>query len=570
MPGRARSAVGRLPAPASVAPAAQSGAIPRREGDRICDNLPMKRPGRSRSALAILAVAAIVSGCGSSPAGASPSRSGTVSVPSPSASLAAPTRDPTPTPIPFASVAIAPVADFRTTATTVDKAGVAAILAGTNKQFKALELVSGDSAGILAALGLSGSSAGTSLVLAPDLATLETDVDAGTSLLGLIRASDVGPSVRAINWGDKSLFGEGRVKSLADWPLNATLAVPTSAAGYDPSLTWTVAAAGDVSLDRGVYNVIHNKGKGPDYPFAGGSVAITSRYCCSPKPWEWPLPRTKRLSSAPLVRNMMSGADLSFVNLEGPAPVKSSYHTSGFTFTFNQAYLVGLKNAGIDAVSLANNHIGNAGKQGIRDTISALTKLGINHAGAGTSDADARTPAMYTVQGVKVAFLAYDAIAPSYWAGPTVTGSAGLETDQTLADIRAAKAAGAVVIVYPHWGVEYHTTPTADQRTLAHKMIDAGADVIIGNHVHYVAALEVYKGKPIWYALGNFVFDQNWSELTEEGLILELSFNGTTLVQAWMHPILDLASCQPNLLDAASGQVVLKQLYDASAKLPSW
>jgi poly-gamma-glutamate synthesis protein (capsule biosynthesis protein) len=271
------------------------------------------------------------------------------------------------------------------------------------------------------------------------------------------------------------------------------------------------------------------------------------------------------------VRNLMSGADLAMVNLEGPAPVKSSYHTSGMLFTFNQAYLSGLKNAGIDVVSLANNHVGNAGRQGMRETTAALDNIGIAHAGLGANDTAARAPAMFTVQGVRVAFLAYDSIAPSYWAGPNLEGSAKMAADQTLSDIKAAKAAGAqVVIVYPHWGTEYHTTPTASERTWAHKMIDAGADVIIGNHVHYVAAMEVYKGKPIWYALGNFVFDQNWSEQTEEGLVLELSFNGGTLVQAWMHPILDLANCQPNLLDAASGKVVLNQLYKASAKLPSW
>jgi len=115
---------------------------------------------------------------------------------------------------------------------------------------------------------------------------------------------------------------------------------------------------------------------------------------------------------------------------------------------------------------------------------------------------------------------------------------------------------------------ELAVTPAAVGQQI--RALRSGADVIIGNHVHYVAAMEVYKGKPIWYALGNFVFDQNWSEQTEEGLVLELTFNGGSLVQAWMHPILDLSNCQPNLLDASSGKVVLNQLYTASAKLPTW
>jgi poly-gamma-glutamate synthesis protein (capsule biosynthesis protein) len=132
------------------------------------------------------------------------------------------------------------------------------------------------------------------------------------------------------------------------------------------------------------------------------------------------------------------------------------------------------------------------------------------------------------------------------------------------ADIKAAKAAGAqIVIVYPHWGIEYKTGPTAAQKRLAHQMIDAGADMIIGNHAHWAGAMEVYKGKPIWYELGNFVFDQTWSEQTEEGLVLELTFSGSTLVQAWVHPTIILDGAQPNLLDPTSGKAVLARVYGA-------
>jgi poly-gamma-glutamate synthesis protein (capsule biosynthesis protein) len=94
-------------------------------------------------------------------------------------------------------------------------------------------------------------------------------------------------------------------------------------------------------------------------------------------------------------------------------------------------------------------------------------------------------------------------------------------------------------------------------------MIDAGADMIIGNHAHWAGAMEVYKGKPIWYELGNFVFDQTWSEQTEEGLVLELTFNGPTLVQAWVHPTIILDGAQPNLLDPTSGKAVLARVYGA-------
>ena len=531
----------------------------------------------SLALIALIALIAFVAGCGSNPATTVPAspRPTVTSLPTDVAPSPTqePTPDPTPAPTPPTATPIVPVADFRTTATTIDQTGVTAILAGKNNQFSSLELVTGDADGILSALSLTQSSAGSHLVLAPTIAALSKDMDTAAGRLGLVRASQVGASVRALGWGGKTLFGVYRVKSLADWPLKATLATDAASAtaAFDPTQTWTVAAAGDVMLDRGVYTVIKTKGLGPDYPFNGGTVAITSRYCCSPEPFHWVMPRSKRLTTTPDVRNLMTAADLAMVNLEGPAPVKSSYHAGGMSFTFNQAYLVGLKNAGIDVVSLANNHIGNAGRSGIRETMQALDKLGIAHGGVGASTAAARAPVLFTVDGVKVAFMAYDAIAPGYAAGPNLIGTAELSKGSPTDDIRAAKAAGAqVVIVYPHWGIEYRTTPTSAQKSWAHKMIDAGADIIIGNHAHYAEAMEVYKGKPIWYALGNFVFDQTWSEQTEEGLTLELSFNGPTLVQAWMHPTLDLNSSQPNFLDTASSKYVLDQVYNASKGLNSW
>ena len=139
-------------------------------------------------------------------------------------------------------------------------------------------------------------------------------------------------------------------------------------------------------------------------------------------------------------------------------------------------------------------------------------------------------------------------------------------------DVKAARAAGAnVVIVFPHWGTEYDATPFTGQQALARAAVDAGADLVIGNHAHWAGAMEVYRGKPIWYALGNFVFDQTWSELTMEGITLELTFRGKALVQARMRPHIILDKAQPNLLDpAADGRVVMGQIFDASKGLLPW
>ena len=171
-----------------------------------------------------------------------------------------------------------------------------------------------------------------------------------------------------------------------------------------------------------------------------------------------------------------------------------------------------------------------------------------------------------------VAVLGYDAIAGYYHATSDKIGSAPLTTSIVRADVRAARAAGAdVVIVFPHWGTEYRATPSASQRRLAHTILDAGADMIIGNHAHYAAAVEAYKGKPIWYALGNFVFDQTWSEPTMEGITLELTFHGGDLVQARMRPHIILDKAQPNLMDPAqTGARVLDIMQRTSNSHLNW
>ena len=286
----------------------------------------------------------------------------------------------------------------------------------------------------------------------------------------------------------------------------------------------------------------------------------------------WDLPRTKRTGNAGAMRALVSGADIAIANFENPAPNVFRYHTSGTVFSADPKLIKGLADAGIDWVGIANNHIRDAGGNGILQTIANLKKYGIVSSGAGKNLAAARTPAILEAGGVKVAFLAYDTIAKGYGASATRAGSAQMSAAALKADVAAARKAGAqVVIVFPHWGTEYDPTPFAGQQKLARAAIDAGADLVIGNHAHWAGAMEVYEGRPIWYALGNFVFDQTWSEPTMEGLTLELTFHGPTLVQARMRPHLILDKAQPNFLDpAGDGRVVMGQVFDASKGMLPW
>ncbi len=334
--------------------------------------------------------------------------------------------------------------------------------------------------------------------------------------------------------------------------------------------TWTMFAGGDILLDRGVYQTVRIKGKGVDFPFDGGTAEITGHTCCSGFGWEQPV--TRRTGNGGAMRELIKGADIAIANFENPAPNRVRWHTSGTVFSADPGIIDGLVNAGIDYVSLANNHIGDAGDAGILQTIDNLEERGLAYSGAGKDSAAARKPAILEAGGVKVAVLGYDAIASYYSAGESDAGSSRLTLSRARNDIKRARKGGAdIVIVFPHWGTEYRRTPFSAQQKLARDIIDAGADMIIGNHAHYAAAMEVYEGKPIWYALGNFIFDQTWSEPTMEGITLELTFHGKDLMQARMRPHIILDKAQPNFLDpAGDGRVVMGQIYDASKGILPW
>jgi hypothetical protein len=148
----------------------------------------------------------------------------------------------------------------------------------------------------------------------------------------------------------------------------------------------------------------------------------------------------RRVGSPGAFRELLSGSDVSIVNLEGPASINFVHRTDGYVFQVDPALLAGLKYAGIDAVSLANNHIRNAGNEGVTESCSVLESLGVGHAGAGVDAASASAPAALSAGGLKIAFLAFDAQQPENWVGPGRAGAAPLAMPAVVADIRAARA----------------------------------------------------------------------------------------------------------------------------------
>jgi poly-gamma-glutamate capsule biosynthesis protein CapA/YwtB (metallophosphatase superfamily) len=250
-------------------------------------------------------------------------------------------------------------------------------------------------------------------------------------------------------------------------------------------------------------------------------------------------------------------ADVTDINLETPlfagCPVDPN---SGFTFCGDARFVDGLTLMGAKVVNLANNHTSNYGAQGINLTTQLLTQHGMQVSGLGPV-------AVVDVRGIKFGFIGFNGV--------------GRAIDKTAlrAGIEAARQQADVVVVQFHWGKEYERQPMADPNVptpddpveIGHDAIDWGADIVIGNHPHWYQGIEIYHGKLITYAHGNFVFDQMWSEETREGVIGTYTFNGTQLVAAtWKaYRIYDYG--QPVFMNAQDDTTALQTMEAASDQL---
>lgn len=209
-------------------------------------------------------------------------------------------------------------------------------------------------------------------------------------------------------------------------------------------------------------------------------------------------------SSSALFRD----ADLALVNLECVLSTSTARMDKKFTFEGSPAYARALANAGIDVVSLANNHAADFGRVSLLHTLRALDRAGVAHAGGGRDVRQAYAPSFLTVKGRRIAVLAAtDVIPAGFAATERLPGVAPARPLSRLASaVRAARRSSDLVIVFVHWGVERTTSPNARQRAIAHALVNAGADVVLGSHPHVWQPVEVYRGRFIAYSLGNFVF----------------------------------------------------------------
>ncbi|OIJ10364.1 hypothetical protein BKP35_14420 [Anaerobacillus arseniciselenatis] len=223
------------------------------------------------------------------------------------------------------------------------------------------------------------------------------------------------------------------------------------------------------------------------------------------------------------VEEELQHVDYAIVNLETAVTNRGIPYRKQFNFRTGPQSLVALKEAGFHMVSLANNHTMDYGEKGLVDTIDYLNDVGLAYIGAGRNSEEAYRAHIVEIKGQQIAFLGFSRVLPtvSWYAGPEKPGIAsGYQLDRMVRIVEETKKEVDYVFVFMHWGIERQQTPEPYQIYDARAMIDAGADGIVGAHPHVIQGLDYYKGKPIAYSLGNFLFPDYVSGLTAESCIL--------------------------------------------------
>jgi len=303
------------------------------------------------------------------------------------------------------------------------------------------------------------------------------------------------------------------VQTIAGWQnkLVATKVLPSEL----PKSISTVIFGGDVMLSR-----------------------VVGQQMAKQQDYTWPF---KKIAAS------LAEADLTVVNLESPLAKTGPYlvKTGSFAFKADPLAVVGLKTAGIDVVSLANNHALNAGLDNLLFTKEFLQQQGIKALGAGVNKQQASLPVIIKVNDLVLGFLAY-----TYNSEPYL---AELSSKTMAKEVEQLKKQVDQVVVIMHAGEEYSAQPTLEQQKFADRAIAAGAALVVGHHAHWPQKIKVVldengqtKGLII-YGLGNLVFDQMWSRETQRGVLAKISWQGQTLKSLEIIPVRILNYGQANL-----------------------
>ncbi len=247
---------------------------------------------------------------------------------------------------------------------------------------------------------------------------------------------------------------------------------------------------------------------------------------------------------------------LTVVNLECPVSDEGTIVPKAFNFRCDPEALDEAKFHGIDVANQANNHVLDFGVEALLDSIVELEAAGIGSVGSGADRTEAYAPHLVERNGWTIAVLGFGGVipGPSWLAGDERPGMAsGDDTEAMVAAVAAAEEVADFVVVTIHWGMELDTSPRADDMARAKAMVDAGADVIFGHHQHRLGPMSWYKGAPIFWGLGNFVWPRN-SVASADTAVAEVRISADgEIVEACMIPATIVTSGHPTLDEPYTG-----------------
>lgn len=273
------------------------------------------------------------------------------------------------------------------------------------------------------------------------------------------------------------------------------------------------------------------------------------------------------------VAEIISRADIAVGTLN--ATMSDQVEHTGCNWTYqlvgSPANADAMQRAGFDVMSVATNHIKDCGimkswcDSAFFDTLEHLRRVGILPVGAGKDLAEALKPVVLTVNGIRFGFVSLgdSKMNEIVFAAETNPGIARLTDDYLRQAIEAARQVSDVVIVLPHWGSEDIFIPNALQLKQAQTMVDFGAQLVVGNHTHVVQAIQEIRGIPVFYGLGNFIFDQGLRD-HRQGVILLVKFEGTRYAGYELIPTHTDPDGRVHLADAEEAQDVLENIERAS------
>ena len=287
------------------------------------------------------------------------------------------------------------------------------------------------------------------------------------------------------------------------------------------------------------------------------------------------------------VASFLDAADLRFGGLEASMSHLGVPASGKIVMRHDPEMIQGYLEGGFDVLAFASNHCMDYGLEPFVETMELLERNGIAYSGAGRNIQEARTPAVIEQGGVRYGFLSYVLELPLGWgAGPAKPGVAPIRQDalygppyvneEDLAamvdDVERARPRVDFLLASFHWGASQSRTLTLSQQAVAHAAVEAGVDIVAGHHPHILQGVELYRGRPIFYALGNFVLDHDhpmFMPTVRESICLKLALRGGALDRVAVAPVLIEEDGSPRILTGKEPKAaeILTTLESLSRKL---